>query len=100
MLSFRSNSLVFFGINKVFDVFILSIMWKSTGDLERDFIFGIRKIIVYPFRLFFTLPHCISYTQVVVLIGSFASAVDISRDIAGVAKDVHIASRSVTDGTI
>ncbi|GMP95878.1 hypothetical protein CsSME_00044757 [Camellia sinensis var. sinensis] len=38
--------------------------------------------------------------QVVILIGSAASAVDISRDIAGVAKQVHIASRSVTDGTI
>ena len=40
------------------------------------------------------------YTQVVVLIGSSSSAVDISRDIAGVAKEVHVASRSVTDGTI
>ncbi|KAL6979718.1 Flavin-containing monooxygenase FMO GS-OX5 [Sarracenia purpurea var. burkii] len=38
--------------------------------------------------------------QVVIVIGSSASAVDISRDIAGVAKEVHIASRSVTDGTI
>ncbi|KAH7862146.1 hypothetical protein Vadar_000721 [Vaccinium darrowii] len=38
--------------------------------------------------------------QVVILIGSSASAVDICRDIAGVAKEVHIASRSVTDGTI
>lgn len=36
--------------------------------------------------------------QVVVLIGSAASAVDISRDIASVAKEVHIASRSNTDG--
>ncbi|XP_047319577.1 flavin-containing monooxygenase FMO GS-OX-like 4 isoform X2 [Impatiens glandulifera] len=33
--------------------------------------------------------------QVVVLIGSAASAVDISRDIAGVAKEVHIACRSL-----
>ncbi|XP_050376654.1 flavin-containing monooxygenase FMO GS-OX-like 4 [Argentina anserina] len=38
--------------------------------------------------------------QVVILIGSAASAVDISRDIAGVAKEVHIASRSVADETI
>ncbi|PSR91572.1 Flavin-containing monooxygenase FMO GS-OX-like [Actinidia chinensis var. chinensis] len=38
--------------------------------------------------------------QVVVLIGSSSSAVDISRDIAGVAKEAHVASRSVTDGTI
>ncbi|KAA8521876.1 hypothetical protein F0562_012810 [Nyssa sinensis] len=39
--------------------------------------------------------------QVVVLIGSSASAVDISRDIAAVAKEVHIASRSVKkDGTL
>ncbi|XP_021901815.1 flavin-containing monooxygenase FMO GS-OX-like 4 [Carica papaya] len=37
--------------------------------------------------------------QVVVLIGSSASAVDISRDIAGVAKEVHVASRSVADET-
>ncbi|KAJ0970206.1 hypothetical protein J5N97_023083 [Dioscorea zingiberensis] len=37
--------------------------------------------------------------RVVVLIGSSASAVDISRDIAGVAKEVHVANRSATDGT-
>ncbi|KAK9984619.1 hypothetical protein SO802_034144 [Lithocarpus litseifolius] len=37
--------------------------------------------------------------QVVVLIGSSASAVDISRDIAGVAKEVHVAARSVADET-
>lgn len=33
------------------------------------------------------------------MIGSSASAVDISRDIAGVAKEVHVASRSVADET-
>ncbi|RXH97316.1 hypothetical protein DVH24_035984 [Malus domestica] len=38
--------------------------------------------------------------QVVILIGSSASAVDISREIAGVAKEVHIASRSVADETL
>ncbi|PON94701.1 Flavin monooxygenase FMO [Trema orientale] len=38
--------------------------------------------------------------QVVILIGSAASAVDISRDIAAVAKEVHVASRTITDGTI
>ncbi|XP_042950511.1 flavin-containing monooxygenase FMO GS-OX-like 4 isoform X2 [Carya illinoinensis] len=37
--------------------------------------------------------------QVVVLIGSSASAIDISREIAGVAKEVHIAARTVRDGT-
>ncbi|KAF5729871.1 flavin-containing monooxygenase-related family protein [Tripterygium wilfordii] len=37
--------------------------------------------------------------QVVILIGSAASAVDISREIAGVAKEVHIASRSAADKT-
>lgn len=37
--------------------------------------------------------------QVIVLIGSSASAVDICRDIAGVAKEVHVASRSVADET-
>ncbi|XP_061357804.1 flavin-containing monooxygenase FMO GS-OX-like 4 isoform X6 [Gastrolobium bilobum] len=35
--------------------------------------------------------------QVVVIIGSAASAVDISRDIATVAKEVHIAARSVEE---
>lgn len=35
--------------------------------------------------------------QVVVLIGSSSSAADISREIAEVAKEVHIASRSVND---
>uniref|UniRef100_A0A7N2REF7 Flavin-containing monooxygenase n=1 Tax=Quercus lobata TaxID=97700 RepID=A0A7N2REF7_QUELO len=35
--------------------------------------------------------------QVVVLIGNSASAKDISRDIVGVAKEVHIAARSVED---
>ncbi|XP_043810291.1 flavin-containing monooxygenase FMO GS-OX-like 4 isoform X2 [Manihot esculenta] len=35
--------------------------------------------------------------QVVVLIGGSASAVDISRDIASVAKEVHVASRSVAN---
>lgn len=35
--------------------------------------------------------------QVVVLIGSSASAVDISRDVATVAKEVHIAARSVEE---
>ncbi|XP_061988846.1 flavin-containing monooxygenase FMO GS-OX-like 4 [Rosa rugosa] len=38
--------------------------------------------------------------QVVILIGSSASAIDISRDIAGVAKEVHIASRSVATETM
>ncbi|KAK6935202.1 Flavin monooxygenase-like [Dillenia turbinata] len=38
--------------------------------------------------------------QVVILIGSSASAVDISGDIAGVAKEVHVASRSVADQTL
>ncbi|XP_040987318.1 flavin-containing monooxygenase FMO GS-OX-like 4 isoform X3 [Juglans microcarpa x Juglans regia] len=37
--------------------------------------------------------------QVVVLIGSSVSAIDISRDMAGVAKEVHIAARTVGDGT-
>ncbi|KAK2993843.1 hypothetical protein RJ640_012804 [Escallonia rubra] len=36
--------------------------------------------------------------QVVVLIGSSASGVDISKDIAGVAREVHIAARSNMDG--
>ncbi|GFP81784.1 flavin-containing monooxygenase FMO GS-OX-like 4 [Phtheirospermum japonicum] len=40
------------------------------------------------------------HNQVVVLIGSSASADDISRDIAKVAKEVHIASRSVQNGAI
>lgn len=35
--------------------------------------------------------------QVVVLIGSSASAVDISRDVATVAKEVHIAARSIEE---
>ncbi|KAI4315283.1 hypothetical protein L6164_028112 [Bauhinia variegata] len=38
--------------------------------------------------------------QVVVLIGNAASAVDISRDIATVAKEVHIAARSVEDNKL
>ncbi|XP_021635477.2 flavin-containing monooxygenase FMO GS-OX-like 4 isoform X2 [Hevea brasiliensis] len=37
--------------------------------------------------------------QVVILIGSAASAVDISREIAHFAKEVHVASRSVADET-
>ncbi|XP_017973445.1 PREDICTED: flavin-containing monooxygenase FMO GS-OX-like 4 isoform X1 [Theobroma cacao] len=37
--------------------------------------------------------------QVVIVIGSSSSAVDICRDIAGVAKEVHVASRSVADET-
>ncbi|KAK2649129.1 hypothetical protein Ddye_016618 [Dipteronia dyeriana] len=37
--------------------------------------------------------------QVVILIGDSASAVDICRDIAGVAKEVYVASRSVADET-
>ncbi|XP_048435947.1 flavin-containing monooxygenase FMO GS-OX-like 3 [Pyrus x bretschneideri] len=37
--------------------------------------------------------------QVVVLIGSATSAIDISREIAGIAKEVHIASRSLPDET-
>ncbi|XP_020583147.1 flavin-containing monooxygenase FMO GS-OX5-like isoform X1 [Phalaenopsis equestris] len=36
---------------------------------------------------------------VVVIIGSSASAADISKDIAGFAKEVHIASRSASGGT-
>jgi cation diffusion facilitator CzcD-associated flavoprotein CzcO len=34
------------------------------------------------------------------VIGSSSSAFDISRDIAGVAKEIHIASRSLADETI
>ncbi|KAF5207772.1 Flavin-containing monooxygenase fmo gs-ox-like [Thalictrum thalictroides] len=41
-------------------------------------------------------PFC---KKVVVLIGSSASACDISRDIAKVAKEVHVASRSITSET-
>lgn len=41
----------------------------------------------------------VCFWQIVVLIGSSASAVDISRDIAGVAKEVHIAARTIVDGT-
>ncbi|XVF10797.1 hypothetical protein REPUB_Repub07fG0214300 [Reevesia pubescens] len=37
--------------------------------------------------------------QVVILIGSSFSAVDICRDISGVAKEVHVASRSVAEET-
>ncbi|KAL0904300.1 hypothetical protein M5K25_026392 [Dendrobium thyrsiflorum] len=37
--------------------------------------------------------------QVVVIIGSASSATDISKDIAGLAKEVHIASRSAPGGT-
>ncbi|XP_039029375.1 flavin-containing monooxygenase FMO GS-OX-like 4 [Hibiscus syriacus] len=37
--------------------------------------------------------------QVVILIGSSSSAVDICRDLAAVAKEVHVASRSVADET-
>ncbi|PON92974.1 Dimethylaniline monooxygenase, N-oxide-forming, partial [Trema orientale] len=37
--------------------------------------------------------------QVVILIGASASAADISRDIAVVAKEVHVASRLLGDGT-
>ncbi|MBA0754468.1 hypothetical protein Gogos_019927 [Gossypium gossypioides] len=37
--------------------------------------------------------------QVVIVIGSSASAVDICRDIAPVAKEVHVASRSAADET-
>ncbi|XAR70436.1 hypothetical protein NMG60_11027283 [Bertholletia excelsa] len=37
--------------------------------------------------------------KVVILIGGSASAADISRELAGVAKEVHIASRSVIQGT-
>lgn len=33
------------------------------------------------------------------MVGSSASAVDICRDLAGVAKEVHLVSRSVADGT-
>ncbi|XVE65042.1 hypothetical protein DITRI_Ditri07aG0150300 [Diplodiscus trichospermus] len=37
--------------------------------------------------------------QVVILIGSSTSGIDISRDIASVAKEVHVASRSFADET-
>lgn len=37
--------------------------------------------------------------QVVILIGSSASAIDLSLEIGGIAKEVHIASRSVADDT-
>lgn len=38
--------------------------------------------------------------QVVILIGNAFSADDISRDIAQVAKEVHVASRSVDDSIL
>lgn len=37
--------------------------------------------------------------QVVILIGSSASAIDLSLEIGGIAKEVHIASRSVANDT-
>ncbi|OMO71893.1 Flavin monooxygenase-like protein [Corchorus capsularis] len=45
------------------------------------------------------LHACVNSLKVVIVIGSSASAVDICRDIAGVAKEVHIASRSVANET-
>ena len=38
--------------------------------------------------------------QIVVVIGSSASAVDISRDISQFAKEVHVASRGEVGGTV
>ncbi|XP_048230679.1 flavin-containing monooxygenase FMO GS-OX-like 3 [Ricinus communis] len=50
--------------------------------------------------------HCHNYRvpepfkdRVVILIGCATSATDLSREIAGVAKEVHVASRSVADET-
>lgn len=45
-------------------------------------------------------PSLFIHVQVVILIGSAASAVDISIDIASVAKEVHIASRSAREETL
>ncbi|KAF7828393.1 flavin-containing monooxygenase FMO GS-OX-like 4 [Senna tora] len=50
-----------------------------------------------PFQDQIDLVSSLLFGQVVVLIGSSASAVDISVEIAGVAKEVHIAARSVED---
>ena len=44
--------------------------------------------------VFFLLP-----LQIVIVIGSSASGVDISRDIAKVAKEVHVSSRSTSPDT-
>lgn len=49
------------------------------------------------FSIQFDLVSPLLFGQVVVLIGSAASAVDISLEIAGVAREVHIAARSVGD---
>jgi len=40
---------------------------------------------------------CFHFGQVIVLIGGSSSAVDICRDIATVAKEVHIAVRSLEE---
>ncbi|KAF9613974.1 hypothetical protein IFM89_014167 [Coptis chinensis] len=53
----------------------------------------VRKYASGYYRIF-VLPD-----SVVVLIGSSASAYDISREIATVAKEVHVAARSTTNGT-
>ncbi|KAH7835124.1 hypothetical protein Vadar_023060 [Vaccinium darrowii] len=52
------------------------------------------------FRYIATITEFLSPFKVVILIGSSSSAVDICRDLSGAAKEVHIASRSITDGTI
>lgn len=68
----------------------VSILFISSYFLPADrYICNILKVVGFYLR---TVSW---YGQVVILIGSAASADDISRDIAQVAKEVHIASRSV-----
>lgn len=78
-------------ISFVYKVVVLCMIILGPASCSNSFYKG---SIYISWLIFFFLME-----QVAILIGSSASSVDLSREIAEVAKEVHVTSRSVSDET-
>ncbi|KAI3924638.1 hypothetical protein MKX01_009508 [Papaver californicum] len=82
--------------NEVFDVVVV-----CNGHYTEPLIAGIPGIDTWPGEQIHSHNYRVPepfLDQVVLLVGNSSSGEDLSRDIAGVAKEVHIASKSLTIG--
>ncbi|TYG77496.1 hypothetical protein ES288_D03G199800v1 [Gossypium darwinii] len=100
--SFNDNNEIISKSNAEFDDEIYDAVVVCNGHYTEPRIADIPGINLWPGKQMHSHNYRIPEPfrdQVVIVIGSSASAVDICRDIAPVAKEVHVASRSVADET-
>ncbi|RVX15455.1 Flavin-containing monooxygenase FMO GS-OX-like 3 [Vitis vinifera] len=106
---YRRNSRVFLTSNQNLDAFKVQLLYSDGLGALRTILQGALHICIdaWPGKQMHSHNYRIPEPfrdQVVILIGNAFSADDISRDIAQVAKEVHVASRSVEsvhrDGTV